>query len=60
MKESDAAGAGISGAEAGLDADQLDYMADMILELQRMASKAGQHGLAQKLLAAYEAAARRP
>lgn len=42
-----------------LQGDQLEYMADMILELQRMAAKAGQHMLAQRLLAAYEVAVRR-
>ncbi len=39
-------------------ADYDEYIADMILELQQLASRTGNHALAGRLLAAYEIARR--
>ncbi len=41
------------------EADYDDYIADMILELQQMAARAGRHALAERLLAAHELARHR-
>lgn len=41
------------------DSDYDDYIADMILELQQMAARAGRHALAERLLAAHELARHR-
>ncbi|MCH9806415.1 MAG: hypothetical protein K0U74_01660 [Alphaproteobacteria bacterium] len=38
--------------------DYDEYIADMILELQQLASRTGRHALAARLLAAYEIARR--
>jgi len=39
----------------GLD-DYTEYIADMILEMQRLAARSGRQALAERLLAAYELA----
>lgn len=39
------------------EADYNSYIADMILELQQMAARAGQHALAERLLHAHRLAA---
>jgi len=41
------------------NADYDNYIADMILELQQMAARAGRHALAERLLAAHELARHR-
>lgn len=40
------------------DADQCEYIADMILELQQMAARLGNHSLAKTLLEAHQLARR--
>lgn len=46
----------IGGTSKGGRDDYDEYLADMILEMQRMAAKSGRMALAKRLLAAYELA----
>lgn len=47
-------------APAAITDDYMNYVADMILELQQMTARAGHHALAERLLAAHELARRKP